>query len=279
MAIPVLTSTRNPRIRAAAELRMRRHRDRTGLTLIDGLREVSRALDAGVTVRDVFTVAGAGEAVRAVAERAAISGASIVTVDDRVLEHLGYGDRSEGIVAVIRTPPTELSELRLATDPLLVVVEGIEKPGNLGAVLRTADATAASGVIAADARTDLFNPNTIRASLGTVFSVPVATATSNDVRAWLRAAGIGIIAARVDGDLAYADADLRGPTAIVLGSEAGGLTEVWTGHDVRAVQLPMHGVADSLNVSITAAVLLYEARRQRGNDVVHPDEPLTVRRP
>ena len=146
----------------------------------------------------------------------------------------------------------------------MVVVEGVEKPGNLGAVLRSADGAGADAVIAADPRTDLFNPNAVRASQGTVFAVPVAGAPSAEVRTWLRRAGVRVLAARVGGAVSYVDADLRGPLAIVLGSEASGLSDAWSGGDVAAIGLPMLGVADSLNVSIAAAVLLYEARRQRG---------------
>jgi len=270
MASPVLTSTRNPRVRAAAELRGRRRRDETRLTLVDGVRELARALDGGAQVTELFAVADPGPAAREVIRRAVAAGATIVTVEPRVIEHLAYGGRSEGVVAVVRVPTVALRDIKLPTDSLLVVVEGVEKPGNLGAVLRTADAAAASAVVAADAGTDLFNPNTIRASLGTVFTLPVVGAPSGVVRAWLRDASVRIVAARVDGDVHYADADLRGPTAIVLGSEARGLTPTWTGTDVRSVRLPMLGVADSLNVSITAAVLLFEARRQRTKGAAGP---------
>jgi len=262
---PVLTSTRNPRVRAAADLRTRRARDETGLSLVDGLREVSRALDAGTVVRDLFVCddPDPDPDVAAVIERAHAVGAEVVTVDHRVLGHLGYGERSEGLVAVIETPDISLEGIVLPPDPLIVVLEGVEKPGNIGAVLRTADAVGAACVVAADARTDIFNPNTVRASLGTVFSVPVAAAGSDMVRAWLREHGIRIVSARVDGALAWSVASFAGPLAIVLGSEANGLTPAWSGDGIETVHLPMLGVADSLNVSTTAAVLLFEARRQR----------------
>ena len=139
----------------------------------------------------------------------------------------------------------------------------MEKPGNLGAVLRSADGAGADAVIAADPRTDLFNPNAVRASQGTLFALPVAAGPSPDVRAWLRDREVTVVAAKVDGTLPYSAVDLRGPVAIVLGSEATGLTDAWSGDGVVAIRLPMLGVADSLNVSIAAAVLLYEARRQR----------------
>lgn len=265
MSLPLISSLRNPRVRAAADLRDRRARDDAGLTLVDGGRELARALAGGAVVVEVFVDDGrltheAADAARLAGER----GAFVIPVTGQVLDRLAYGDRSEGIVATVRIPDHSLDALRLPRDPLVVVVEAVEKPGNLGAVLRTADAAGADAVIAADPRTDLFNPNAIRASLGTMFAVPVAAADGAAVRDRLLAEGIRLVAARVDATTDYTDADLRGPLAIVLGSEAEGLTAAWTGEAVTAVRLPMLGVADSLNVSIAAAVLLYEARRQRG---------------
>jgi TrmH family RNA methyltransferase len=261
-----LSSTRNPRVRAAAALRDRRARDATGLTLVDGARELALALAGGAVVREVFaderrlTAEGL-----AALDGARAAGAVVVSVGGPVIDHLAYGDRGDGIVATVVIPDLALGALRLPPDPLVVVLEAVEKPGNLGAVLRTADGAGADAVIAADPRTDLFNPNAIRASLGTIFAVPLAAGPSDAVRDHLLAAGARIVAARVDGAVPYTEVDLRGPLAIVLGSEAAGLTSAWHRPDVTAVRLPMLGVADSLNVSIAAAVLLYEARRQRGN--------------
>jgi TrmH family RNA methyltransferase len=140
----------------------------------------------------------------------------------------------------------------------------VEKPGNLGAVLRSADGAGADALIAADARTDPFNPNAIRASAGTVFTVPVAVATTEDALDWLRARGVRIVAARVDAETLYTDIDLTGPLAIAFGAEAQGLSGAWSTPGIESVRLPMFGVADSLNVSVSAAIVLYEARRQRG---------------
>ena len=152
----------------------------------------------------------------------------------------------------------------LPRDPLLVVIEALEKPGNLGAILRTADGAGADAVIAADPRTDLFNPNAIRASLGTIFARPVAAAPSTGVLDWLVERSIRVVAARVDAERLYTDLDLRGGIALVLGSEAEGLRSAWDDPRVEPVRIPMGGaVADSLNVSVAAAVLLYEAVRQR----------------
>ena len=264
MAVPIISSTRNPRVRAALDLRERRARERTGLTLVDGVRELGRALDAGARIGDLFLTPAAADRAGDLAQRARAAGAATMLVDERVIARLAYGERADGLVATVGIPDASLDALCLGDDALVVVVEGVEKPGNLGAVLRTADAVAATGVVAADARTDLFNPNTIRASMGTVFSVPVAAASSAEVLAWLRGAGVRIVAARVDGAVDYVGADLRGRLAIALGSEAQGLTAAWAGDAVETVRLPMLGAADSLNVSITAAVLLFEARRQRG---------------
>ena len=262
---PVITSAKNPRIKAVADLRDRRARDAAGLTVIDGSRELARALAGGAAVVDVFVDSERLDAEgRGAVVAARQRGARVTAVARDVLDRIAYGDRAEGVVATVRIPDLALAACRLPADPLLVVLEAVEKPGNLGAVLRTADGAGADAVVAADPRTDLFNPNAVRASLGTIFAVPVAAGSSADVMAWLRGYGIRIVTARVGAPGSYAQTDLRGPLAIVLGSEAEGLTPIWDGADVTAVSLPMLGVADSLNVSTAAAVLLYEARRQRG---------------
>src|SRR3954452_22963378 len=261
-----ITSTRNARVTSAAALRDRRARDDAGLTLVDGVRELSRALDGGAGVAEVFVDPDAiGADGRAVVDRARTSGATITTVGATVLGRLAYGDRSEGIVATVAIPDLRLETLALPADPLVVVLEAVEKPGNLGAGLRSADGAGADAVILADPRTDPFNPNAVRASIGTIFAMRLAAAPSDEVRAWLNREGIRILAARVDAAVDYTGVDLRGPCAIVLGSEAAGLTGTWSGDDITPIRLPMLGVADSLNVSITAAVVLYEVRRQRGD--------------
>ena len=262
---PVLSSTANPRVKAAAALRERRERDRTGLTIVDGARELRRALDAGIQVVEAFVhdAALAGEDARAVLDGLHASGATVHHVTAPVLARLAFGDRSDGIVAVVRPPSRALDDIPLPGDALLIVLEGVEKPGNVGAVLRSADGAGASAVIAASTQTDLANPNVIRASAGTVFALPVVAAPTTDVLAWLRANDVRILATRVDGSRPYATVDLTGRIALVFGAEDDGLTAAWLGDDVEAIHLPMRGIADSLNVSVTAAVVLYEARRQR----------------
>ncbi len=260
-----IASPANPRVRAAAALRERRERDRTGRIVIDGARELLRALDAGVTLETLFVCAPLcrSPACHDLLERVAPTDPRHVPVTEAAFAKLAFGDRAEGVVGIALRPTLELSALDPPEAPLLVVVEAVEKPGNLGAILRSADGAGADGLIAADPTTDLFNPNAIRASLGTIFSVPVAAATTAATLAWLRSRRIRIVVARIDGSELYTQTDLTGPIAIVLGSEAGGLTAAWSGPGVRAVRLPMDGSADSLNVSTAAAVLLYEARRQR----------------
>ena len=267
-ARPVLTSAANPRLRAAAALRDRRARVRTGLLLVDGAREVARALDGGVTLVEAFVAAEApaGPELAALLARLAAIDVPLVPVAPKLLGMLAYGERASGIVAVATAPDTSLPALQLSLPaPLVGILEDVEKPGNLGAVCRSADGAGLDALIAAGSAgsVDPWNPNAVRASLGTVFTLAVAVATTADVLAWLRENGLRIVAARVDGSVPYTEVDMAGPVALVLGSEARGLTDAWSGSDVTAVRLPMHGRADSLNVAAAAAILFYEARRQR----------------
>jgi TrmH family RNA methyltransferase len=260
-----ITSAANPRLKAALRLRGRRERDKKGLTLIDGVRETARALAGGGQLREAFYSSQycIDEECRELLARLAGAGVEVHELGPDAFSRLAYGDRLDGIVAVADTPLHRLAELPLPANPLIAVIEGIEKPGNLGAILRTADGAGIDAVIVAEPGTDLFNPNVIRASLGTIFSVPVAVASSGDVLTWLAERGIAIVAARVQGAVDYSEADYSGPTAIALGSEARGLSDAWAELAAVSVHVPMLGVADSLNVSATAAVLFYEALRQR----------------
>ena len=263
---PEITSPANDRVKAVVRLRDRRERDRTGLTLVDGARELERAVGAGVEVVEAWTCTPLlrGPDARRALEALRAARVPLQPASKAVFEKIAFGERAEGLLGVVRIPSTDPARLRLPDDPMLVVLEGVEKPGNLGAALRSADGAGADALIVASPRTDLFNPNAIRASAGTVFTVPLAAAPAPDVLRWLRGRGIRVLAARVEAERAYTDADLTGPIAIVLGAEADGLTSTWAGPEVEAISLPMLGVADSLNVSVTAAILLYEARRQRG---------------
>jgi TrmH family RNA methyltransferase len=264
--VEAITSRHNPRFRAALGLRDARERRERGLLLIDGAREIRRASAAGVTLAEAWV---ARDRIRSAEARAAVeagerAGGPIVEAAPELLARLAYGDRDEGIVAVAVTPPTDLERVALGPEPLVAVVEGVEKPGNLGAIVRSADGAGVDAVIVADPTADPWSPNAIRASTGTVFSMPLAVCSSTDARGFLEARGIRIVAATPDGERPYHEVDLRGAVAVVLGAEAAGLSEAWSGPGIVRSRIPMRGVADSLNVSATAAVLLFEARRQRG---------------
>jgi len=265
LVMPPITSRQNTRVKDAVRLRDRRHREKQQRILIDGARELSRAIEAGVQLREVFVCPPLCDSddARRVLDLLPDSSAKLLEVTEPVFDKLAFGGRNEGVLAVAEMPRPTLDGIDLPEQPVVALLERVEKPGNVGAVLRTADAAGVSALIAADARTDLYNPNAIRASLGTIFTVPVCSTTTDETLAWLRRQNLRIIAARVDGSVPYTDVDYRGGTAFVLGSEAEGLSAAWQGDDVTAVSLPMHGTADSLNVSVTAAVLFYEALRQR----------------
>jgi TrmH family RNA methyltransferase len=277
--LDVLTSAANPRIRAALALRDRRGREESGRLLVDGTREVVRAIEAGLAVREGFVTSRAlsPDAAAVVAHLAALN-VPLVHVSGAAWSRLAYGDRASEVVAVVDAPPTDLGRvepvLTAEANPLLVVVEDPEKPGNLGAIARTADGVGATALLVAvheGPAADPWNPNAVRASLGTVFSLPVAIAPTATLRTWLREHAIRVVAARVQAAMDYRDSDLRGPVAIVVGSEAAGLSADWLADEIEGVRLPMLGRADSLNVSAAAAILLYEARRQR--DRGGPAEP------
>jgi TrmH family RNA methyltransferase len=272
MTVPRITSRQNTRVKEAVRLREGRERRKSGRHLVDGAREIWRALEAGVRPVEAFVCArGAGSKEHGVGGNAELvdrlreSGAEILPVTGEVFEKLCFGEREQaGIVVVAESPRRGLADLQLGDGSFVAVIEGVEKPGNVGAILRSADAAGVDAVVVADGAADLFNPNTIRASLGTVFKVNVVEATSNEAIEWLVAKELRPVAARPEAELEYTDAILTGGVAIVLGSEADGLSEVWRGAKVQSVRLPMRGMADSLNVSTAAAVLFYEALRQRG---------------
>jgi RNA methyltransferase, TrmH family len=252
-------------VKEAAKLRDSRQRQKQGRFVIDGGREILCAVECGVEVVEAFICEPLvrDEEARAAAERLWHSSAAVATVTEEVFEKLGFGERATGVLVVAKTQAKGLSQLTLPEAPLVAVIEGIEKPGNVGAILRSADGAGVDAVIVDDPRTDMFNPNTIRASLGTVFDENVCTATSDETLDWLRRLGVVAYAARPDAELLYTEANYRDGAAIVLGSEAEGLSDKWSGAGVTGIRLPMRGIADSLNVSATAAVLFYEAQRQR----------------
>jgi len=264
---PRITSRQNSHVKDAVRLRSGHERRAQQRIIVDGAREITRAIESGVRPIKAFVCE---ELCTSAASQTAVSmvqgtRAELLAVSPEVFEKLAFGERNDGLVLVAETPRNTPSDLKLPAQPLVAVLEGLEKPGNVGAILRSADAAGVDAVIVTDGQTDLFNPNTIRASLGTVFRKNVCEAPLTDTINWLNENGLQVVAARPDAELLYTDANLRVGAAIVLGSEATGLSSVWSDAGATAVRLPMLGIADSLNVSTTAAVLFYEALRQRNS--------------
>jgi TrmH family RNA methyltransferase len=255
-----ITSFQNTFVKKVQALREARERHAQGMTIIDGAREIRRAMDAGIIFPQVFYVNGQqGSLLKQLASKKI----ECMEVSDKIMEKLAYGDRHDGIIALAKTPLVALNDLKLSKEPLVVVLESLEKPGNLGAVLRTCDGVGADAVLVCDAKTDLYNPNVIRASTGTIFSIPVVAASSAEIALFLKSKKIKICASAPSAQKLYTQSDFKGAWALVLGSEDQGLSDTWLKQADRTVKIPMKGKADSLNVSISAAIILYEALRQR----------------
>jgi len=257
----MITSRHNPHIKTAAKLRNRRQRDRQRRFLIDGVREIERAVQAGVPIHAIFRCADgvrdshADELVAALANR----GVLVFDVAPTVFEKISFGDRTSGIVAEAAMLTRHLCDLNVPPDATVAVLESVEKPGNLGAIARSADGAGVAALITTGSGTDRYNPNAIRASLGTIFTVPIVAADSRDALAWAKTRAVPTYATRPDAAHCYREVDFIRGCTLVLGSEAEGLSDVWNDRDVVPICLPMRGIGDSLNVSATAAVLFYEA--------------------
>jgi len=261
-----IDSLQNPRVKNLVKLRERRARDRQGRFLLEGYRPLERALGCGLAPEEVYYCPewflGANE--EALLQRARQAGARLLRLSKGAFAKAAYRDRPEGLLAVARQWRRGLADLPLSQPPFLLVVEAIEKPGNLGAILRSADAAGVDGVVCCDPVTDLFNPNVVRSSTGVLFSMPVAVAGSTATIAWLREKGIRIVATTPAAAALHAETDLRGPLALVMGSEQFGLSRTWLDAADQSVRIPMAGFADSLNVAMATLVTLFEAARQRG---------------
>lgn len=259
-----ITSPANPRIKQLVALRRRRGRDQLAVTLVEGQAEIGLALAAGVRPQALYycpdlNSADAGSVIAAAGER----GAELVLVPRPVFEKISYREGPDGLLAVVPAVAGDLERLEVSASPLILACAGLEKPGNLGAILRTAEAAGVEAVIAADPVTDWGNPNVVRASKGTVFSVPVASGTTEQVLDWISGRGLRIVAATPDASRLVTETDLTGPVVIAVGAEQAGLPARWLDRaDVR-IRIPMFGRADSLNVSTSAAIITYEAVRQR----------------
>lgn len=282
--LPEITSAANPRIKKAARLRESRVRRKERRFLIDGAREINRALASGVEIEELYLNRGAlnpqekgffdDKSVAALIEQFERTRIAVWPVIPALFEKIAFGARDEGVIALAREPDRTLEAFaeRLPENPLLAVLERIEKPGNIGAVFRSADGAKIDGVLLADCGDDFFHPNAIRSSLGTLFAVPSVSLSADAIRQWLLNRQITPTAAICQATRSYTRADYTRPTAIVLGNEAEGLSDLWR-DETNGVLIPMLGVADSLNISNAAAILFYEARRQR-TDACRTDKKL-----
>lgn len=261
-----ISSLTNPKVKHLVRFRQHKHRDRAGVTIIDGFKELGCALKAGVKPTEVYIcpemLAGKADSFR---EKLNSTRAEIFETTKEVFSKITYGDRTDGVLAVCVTPEHPAARIKAKAKGLYLVVEQIEKPGNLGAILRTADAAGIDGVFVCDPKTDLYNPNVIRSSIGAVFSVPVTACENDEAFDFFTKHKITVMAAMPQAAHDLYSADLKNGTAVVLGSEEKGLTDFWIKNASMKISVPMNGQVDSLNVSVTAAVILYEAHRQRQN--------------
>lgn len=259
-----IDSVHNAGVKRVVRLRTKKSREARGQTIVEGVREVRQALRAGLRFSCVYICReGVYHCPDELYKELQGAGVRILETGCSVYDRMAYGDRREGVLALVEQPHWTLDSLALSSVPLVVVLENVEKPGNLGAILRTADGAGVDALLVCDEKTDIYNPNTVRASLGAVFTVPTATCPAGEALAFLRAKGIRTFAAVVQATDKYSNTDMRGPAAVILGSEQDGLSEFWRRNTDESVCIPMLGKVDSLNVSVAAALMIYEAVRQR----------------
>ena len=260
-----ISSFQNPSVKHAVKLRERRDREKEQLTLLEGYRELTRGQEYGMKIVECFFSPEQflGENEYPLLESLAQNGVKVMQVTPQILTKLAYRDRPEGLIAIAKMKRHTLEDMPIVKNGLYLVAEAIEKPGNLGSMLRSADAAGVDGLIICDKCTDIYNPNVIRASTGALFSVPLAEAASEEAMAWLRKNNIKTLAATPHTDKKYTDVDLTQAVAIVVGREQTGLTDFWMNDSDLKVVIPMLGKIDSLNVATATTILLYEAARQR----------------
>ena len=258
-----ITSAQNPKIKRLLQLQQKSsERRKAGLFVVEGIREVERCVEKGYEIDTIFYLnKPMAENVSEIIEKN--KGIKLFEVSPTIYEKIAYRGSTEGVIAEVKTKDKTLNDLNLSENPIVVVLESVEKPGNLGAILRSADAAGADALIVCDPLTDLYNPNLIRNSTGAIFSVPCVACTSEECIKFLKENNIQILTAQLQDSELYYDTDMKRGTAIVMGTEATGLTDIWRKAADAHIRIPMLGITDSLNVSVSAAILLYEAVRQR----------------
>lgn len=253
-----ITSLQNPRVKHLVKLREdKRQRKEDGLILVEGFDELTLALGCGLVPQTLLS------APELASQTLSFPHAEHVTVSKPVFQKISYRENPDGWLGIFPAPKRRLEDLRLTESPLILVAESVEKPGNLGAILRTADAAGADALLVCDPRVDLWNPNVIRASRGAVFAVPAVEVDSPAALEWLRSRRMRILAATPSAEMLYTDVNLREAVAIAVGTEDDGLTDLWMKHADMQVRIPMLGKVNSLNVSVAAALVTFEAVRQR----------------
>jgi TrmH family RNA methyltransferase len=260
-----ITSLQNPKLKKAQKLFDRKERNETGLFLIEGYRELKRASDSKIKIQTLFICPDLflGSNEQPLIAQIRTSGAQIFPCTEAVFKKLSYRDRPDGLIAVAEQMQLTLNDLTLKKFPFFVIAEAIEKPGNLGTILRSADAAGVDGVIVCDRCTDIYNPNVVRASVGTLFTLPVIESTTQEVMTWLKKHRIKVAAATPSAVQEFTQVSFKEAIAIAVGTEQLGLSQVWMDAADIQVRIPMHGVADSLNVATATTLLLYEVVRQR----------------
>ena len=258
-----ITSVQNPFIKQLIQLQDKaKVRKQLGLFVIEGQREIELAIKGGYEVETLLfcpELSGKAEKLKIqIAEDLKIE------VSKDVYQKIAYRDTTEGIIAIAKSKPLQLSDLKVGKNPLILVAEGLEKPGNLGALLRTADAANIDAVIIANPKSDMYNPNIVRSSVGCLFTPQIAVATSEEAIAFLKENNINIYCATLQDSATYHTQNYNEPSALVVGTEATGITEIWRQNATKNINIPMQGVIDSMNVSVAAAILVFEAKRQRG---------------
>ncbi len=259
---PIITSLHNSKIKNILSLEKQRERRIQNLFVIEGIKEIKLALEGGYKINSVFfcpTIIDPAE-VQTIVKNDQL----IVPVHENVFSKIAYRESTGGLIALAEQKQHLLSTIKLGTNPLLLVLESIEKPGNLGAVLRTADAAAVDAVIICDPLTDFYNPNVIRSSIGCVFSNQLASASTDETVDWLNKNRISIFCTSLKASKPYHEVDYTQPCALIMGTESSGLSERWTNNSTQNIIIPMRGKIDSMNVSTAAAVVIFEASRQRG---------------
>ncbi len=259
----MITSTSNPIVKELKSLQKVKERRSHGVFIIEGLKEIEKAILSDYQLNSVYYCPDIISKDHIDNMLGGLHKITIEEISTKVYNQIAYRENSGGLIICAQPKTTELSDLKISDNPLIIVAESVEKPGNLGALLRTADAAGVNGVIVCDPHTDIYNPNVIRSSIGSVFTTPLVLSDSSTTIEWLKSNGIQLFCAALSASKPHYEIDFTVPSAIVMGTESTGLTSEWLKTSDQNIIIPMHGAVDSMNVSTSAAVIIFEAIRQR----------------